>query len=61
MYKLIPLFFFVAFMGLSAPAASSFTSAPALAGKAGGGKYRLPHKLKHDKDDKHADKSAKLA
>lgn len=58
MYKLIPLFFFVAFMGLSAPAASSFTSAPALAGKAGGGKYRLPHKLKHDKAP---DKSAKLA
>lgn len=58
MYKFLLMVFAVAFMGVSAPVVSSSSSASALAGKAGGSKYRLPHKLKHDKD---ADKTAKLA
>lgn len=61
MYKFLLIALVFAFAGLSAPSVSSYSAAPALAGKAGGSKYRLPHKLKHEKDDKHADKTAKLA
>lgn len=61
MYKFLLMVFAFAFMGVSAPVVSSHSSAPALAGKAGGSKYRLPHKLKHEKDDKNPDKTAKLA
>lgn len=61
MYKFLLIALVFAFAGASAPVVPAFSSAPALAGKAGGSKYRLPHKLKHEKDDKHADKTAKLA
>lgn len=61
MKKLILILFSLSFMGASAPVAYMASSAPALAGKAGGNKYRLPHKLKHEKDDKQADKPAQLA